>query len=351
MAAGTAEGSRIAGSTLALLRALPMEWLVVGPGFAVEAAPEHSAHLGLQRAGTLVNRELRAAVTAALRGGGVSELELDLGGSAGSSAPRRARVRATAVGPQQAVVLIEDVSHPIRVDAMRRDFIVNVSHELKTPVGALLLLAEAARSCTDDAERLNRFVDRMQMEAERLSRLINDLTDLSRLQAAGPTPFDECVRVDALFAEAADTVRLLAANRSIEIVVGGAAELCVRGDNEQLLTALRNLLTNAITYSPEGTRVRLSAQADEEIVELRVSDQGIGIAEAEQERIFERFYRVDPARSRATGGTGLGLSIVKYISTSHGGECLVWSRPGEGSTFTLRLPLHTPHANPTPEHP
>lgn len=334
----------IAESTIAVLRALPLEWLVIGPGYRVEAMSEHMSGFGLVRTGALADRSLRAAVTSALRAETVSELELEIGGAASGSAPRQVRTRTTGVGTEQAIVLIEDLSHGVRVDAMRRDFIVNVSHELKTPVGALLLLAEAARAASDDAERLHRFIDRMQMEAERLSRLINDLTDLSRLQAAEPCASGACIPVERLFAECVDTVRMLAGNRDIELVVGDTSGLQVQGDEDQILTALRNLLTNAITYSPAHTRVSLTAREQAGFTELSVSDQGIGIAEADQSRIFERFYRVDPARSRATGGTGLGLAIVKHICTAHGGECLVWSRPGEGSTFTLRLPHAAPSA-------
>lgn len=331
----------IAASTLALLQTLPLEWIAVGPGFSIEASSARAADFGLVRAGALSDRKLRAAVTAALRSPEAPELELDLGGAARGAAPRQVRVRATAVGVEQVILLIEDLSHPLRVDAMRRDFIVNVSHELKTPVGALLLLAEAIKASTDDRETLLRFVDRLQTESERLSRLINDLTDLSRLQASEPAPMDHAIGVDRLFAEATDTVRLLAHNRDIDIVIGDARGVTVRGDEEQLVTALRNLLTNAITYSPTHTRVRITARVVDGFAELSVSDQGLGIDTADQERIFERFYRVDPARSRATGGTGLGLAIVKHICTAHGGECLVWSQPGEGSTFTLRLPHAT----------
>ena len=324
-------------STLAVLQALPIEWLVVGQGFTIDAASEFALTLGITDAQRLTDRNLRAQVTAALRAGDVREADLDIGGAARGAPPRHVRVRVSRLDEQQAVILIEDVTHPLRVDAMRRDFIVNVSHELKTPVGALLLLAEAVRSSADDPGSLHRFVDRMQLEAERLSRLINDLTDLSRLQASEPLTDRREIPVARLFAEAGDSVRLLAAKRGIELVVGDTAGWCVTGDEEQLVTAVRNLLTNAITYSEPATRVTLSAQRAVDHTDLMVSDQGIGIPDSEQSRIFERFYRVDPARSRATGGTGLGLAIVKHIVAAHGGECFVWSKPGAGSTFTLRL--------------
>lgn len=329
--------SSVAPSTLAVLQALPIEWLVVGEGFRIEATSALATSLGITDAQRLTHRQLRAKVTSAVREGGVHEAELDIGGAPRGAPPRHVRVRVSKLQERQAVILIEDVTHPLRVDAMRRDFIVNVSHELKTPVGALLLLAEAVKSSAEDPESLHRFVDRMQMEAERLSRLINDLTDLSRLQASEPMTQRREIPVERLFAEAADSVQLLASTRGMEILIGDVADWKVIGDEDQLVTAVRNLLANAITYSEPATRVTLSAQLVDGNIDLIVSDQGIGISETEQSRIFERFYRVDPARSRATGGTGLGLAIVKHIATAHGGECFVWSKPGAGSTFTLRL--------------
>jgi two-component system sensor histidine kinase SenX3 len=327
----------VAASTLAVLQALPLDWLIVGDGFTVEAESDAVPLLGITKASRLQDKALRTLVTQAVRTREVRESELDIGGSGLGAALRHVRVRVCPLDASKAVLLLEDVTHPLRVDAMRRDFIVNVSHELKTPVGALLLLAEAAKSAIDDPQSLHRFIDRMQTEADRLGRLINDLTDLSRLQSSEPSGLTQSVAVGGLFAEAADSVQLLANNRNVEVVIADVGDLRVEGDEDQLVAALRNLLANAITYSPVETRVTMSATVTGDRIDLMVSDQGIGIPEAEQQRIFERFYRVDPARSRATGGTGLGLSIVKHICAAHGGECVVWSKPGEGSTFTLRL--------------
>ena len=327
----------VAESTLAVLHALPLDWLIVGNGFRIGAQSDRAGMLGISDAKRLTNKALRTEVTRAVRRGGVCETELDIGGASHGAPTRHVRARICPLDGEQAVLLIEDVTHPLRVDAMRRDFIVNVSHELKTPVGALLLLAEAVKSSAEDPVSLHRFIDRMQMEAERLGRLINDLTDLSRLQAEEPGSRSQSLPVARLLAEAVDTVRLMANNRNVDLVIADVDSLTVEGDEDQLVTALRNLLTNAITYSPPNTRVTASARVHGDRIDLMVSDQGIGIPESEQERIFERFYRVDPARSRVTGGTGLGLSIVKHIAGAHGGECLVWSKPGEGSTFTLRL--------------
>ena len=235
-------------------------------------------------------------------------------------------------------LLLDDVTEVRRLEAVRRDFVANVSHELKTPVGALTLLAEAVLDAADDAEAVQRFAGRMQHESARLGRLVRELIELSRLQGAEPLPGNDLVLVAALLDEAQDRTRLGAEKAGISVVVRYADDLVVRGNETQLTMAITNLVDNAIAYSPRGTRVAVSARAADGHVDISVSDQGIGIAENELPRVFERFYRVDQARSRATGGTGLGLAIVKHVATNHGGTVSVWSVPGAGSTFTIRLP-------------
>jgi two-component system sensor histidine kinase SenX3 len=242
------------------------------------------------------------------------------------------------------VLRFSDVTETRRLELVRRDFVANVSHELKTPVGALTLLAEAVQDAADDPQAVARFADRMQRESVRLGRLVQELIELSRLQGAEPLPGDKLVSVEGLVHEAMDRTRLLAEQSGIVVVDRAEAGLLVRGNETQLATAVANLVDNAIAYSPQRTRVGVSARVSHDetgtsIVEISVSDQGIGIAEADLDRVFERFYRVDPARSRATGGTGLGLAIVKHIATNHGGTVTVWSVVGSGSTFTVRLPL------------
>lgn len=237
-----------------------------------------------------------------------------------------------------AIVLAEDVSSTRRVDDVRRDFIVNVSHELKTPVGALSLLSEAVVAAADQPEEVRHFADRMRIESARLSHLVGDLVDLSRLQGDDPMLSAEPVDIDAVVSEAVDAVRTTAQAKEIDIRVGGEHALAVYGVESQLTAALRNLLANAVNYSGSNTNVAIGSRAVEGFVEITVTDQGIGIPASEIGRIFERFYRVDQARSRVTGGTGLGLSIVKHVSQNHGGNVTVWSVEGEGSTFTLRLP-------------
>jgi two-component system sensor histidine kinase SenX3 len=238
------------------------------------------------------------------------------------------------------LVLAEDQTESRRVEEVRRDFVANVSHELKTPVGALALLAETVEDAADDPEAVRRFAGRMRYEASRLTSLVKDLITLSRIQAAEPVPEPVPVKLDAVVAEALDRCRMKAGARGIDLVETTHRGLVVEGDEDLLVTALRNLLENAVDYSPEHTRVLLTTRrASDHTVEISVADQGIGIPERDRERIFERFYRVDPARSRATGGTGLGLAIVKHVIAAHGGNVTVWSKVGAGSTFTLRLPL------------
>jgi two-component system sensor histidine kinase SenX3 len=248
------------------------------------------------------------------------------------------------------LVLVEDRTEARRVEEVRRDFVANVSHELKTPIGALRLLAEAVHEAAGDSEAVRRFAGRMQQESLRLSTLVQELIDLSRLQAADAVHSPEPVVISEVVGEAVDRSRLGADAKRIDVVVGGVDGAVVSGDHALLVTAVRNLIDNAIAYSSEDTRIGIGLRRHEDIVEIAVSDQGIGIDAAEQERIFERFYRVDPARSRATGGTGLGLSIVKHVAANHGGEVTVWSVQGHGSTFTLRLPESAVRpAGPEPE--
>jgi two-component system sensor histidine kinase SenX3 len=240
-------------------------------------------------------------------------------------------------------LLLSDESEQRRLEAVRRDFVANVSHELKTPVGALTLLAEAIQDAADDPDAVSRFAARIQHEGSRLARLVAELMELSRVQGADPLPDATEVDLSTIVSEAVERNRLAAEQAGIEISHTCAPGLRVRGNEAQLATAVANLVHNAIAYSGEGTKVVVIAQASTDddaraTADIAVVDQGIGIAPADQDRIFERFYRVDPARSRATGGTGLGLAIVRNIVSNHLGTILLASRPGEGSTFTVRLP-------------
>ena len=236
------------------------------------------------------------------------------------------------------VVLVDDRTEAHRIEAVRRDFVANVSHELKTPIGALNLLAEAVAEAKDDPDAVVRFADRMQGESERLTRLVQQIIDLARLQNDTISEDPAVIKVAELVAEAAEHSATEAERMHIDIAVSLEDELFVQGDRAQLHAAVSNLVENAVRYSQDGTRVSVSATADGDTVRISVADRGVGIANEELDRIFERFYRVDPARARNTGGTGLGLSIVKHVAASHGGSVEVWSEPGAGSTFTLVLP-------------
>jgi len=295
--------------------------------------------IGVVRDGRITHNALRMLARRARRAGEPRDIELELPRGRGLE-PLGVRVQVAPLGPTGHVaVQVDDVTEAHRVAKVRRDFVANVSHELKTPVGALALLAEALLDATDDPETVRRFAQRMQHESSRLGRLVQELIDLSRLQGADPLPEPKEVFVDSVVAEVVDRSRLTAEARSISVVAGGERGLTVQGSESQLVTALANLVENAIAYSPEGTRVAIGTRRREGQVEISVSDQGIGISEADLDRIFERFYRADPARSRETGGTGLGLAIVKHIATNHGGSVDVWSVEGSGSTFTVRLPV------------
>lgn len=236
------------------------------------------------------------------------------------------------------VVEAADTSDAVRLEATRRDFVANVSHELKTPVGAVGLLAEAVLDAADDPAEVRRFGTKILREANRLGSLVTELIALSRLTGAERLPELAAVDVDEVIREALARCRLSAESAGIEITVDEPSRLQVDGDSTLLVTALSNLVENAIAYSPCEASVSVTRRRSGDMIEVAVTDRGIGIAPEHQERVFERFFRADPARSRATGGTGLGLAIVKHVLANHGGEVRLWSSPGTGSTFTMRLP-------------
>lgn len=335
-----------------VLDVLPGAALLVDPSGAVVHATSDALALDLVRHGRLRVDELVALVRRSGRSGGVVEGDVSVRRGPRTRTVAELHVRVAPLSPDHLLVTAEDLSESRRVEAVRRDFVANVSHELKTPVGALALLAEAVMASKDDPAAVAHFAGRMQGEATRLGALVTDVIDLSRLQGGEPVPPPEAVSVDAVVAEGVDSTRQIAQAKGIRVERGGARGLVVHGQETQLATAVRNLLSNAINYSPEHTRVAVAVRPSADMIEISVTDQGIGIAESEQARIFERFYRVDPARSRGTGGTGLGLAIVKHVCANHGGDVVVWSRLGEGSTFTLRLPAAAlPATIPAPSPP
>ncbi len=323
------------GDVLSVLRSIAV--VIDGSDAVVNTSASAVSH-GLVRHGELVHQELRHLARNVRRDGMIREVELDLARGPNAQASAVMRVRLAPLGVSHVLVLAEDLTHTRRVEEIRRDFVANVSHELKTPVGGISLLAEAILDGTDDPEAVARFAQRIQVESTRLSRLIQEIVDLSRLQVADTLHEPVLVDVGAVVGEAVDRVRVAAESRAIEVHVGAEDGLRVFGDGDLLATAVGNLVTNAVNYSDADTRVGVGARRVGETVEITVTDQGQGIPATEQERIFERFYRVDAARSRATGGTGLGLAIVKHICANHGGDVGVWSQEGRGSTFTMRLP-------------
>lgn len=237
-----------------------------------------------------------------------------------------------------AVVYIDDQSEHARMEAARRDFVANVSHELKTPVGAMSVLAEALLASADDPDTVRRFAEKMVAESHRLADMIGELIELSRLQGAERLPDLDAVDVDSIVSEAVSRHKVAADNSQISITTDAPTGYRVLGDEGLLVTAIANLVSNAIAYSPNGTDVSISRRKRGGNIEIAVTDRGIGIAKDDQERVFERFFRVDKARSRATGGTGLGLAIVKHVAANHNGSIRLWSQPGTGSTFTLSIP-------------
>ena len=239
------------------------------------------------------------------------------------------------------LAIISDETEIQRVNEVRRDFVANVSHELKTPIGALSLLSEAVLAAKDEPEAVEKFAKRMSIESKRLTDLVQEIINLSRLQDSDPLQEAFPMGVNDLIAEAVDQCRTVADSRNIGIEFLPGPDITILGDREQLIMAIHNLIENAINYSPENTKVAVTSRIKDGIVEISITDQGIGIPEDDLARIFERFYRVDPARSRQTGGTGLGLSIVKHVAAKHGGDIKVWSAENVGSTFTLMLPLYT----------
>lgn len=315
--------------------------------------PAHA--IGAVRDRSLAPAELHQLVRLARSTGYVQDLATQIPGTRLRRDPRAVRVSVVPLGHTAHVaVFLDDVTEARRLAAARRDFVANTSHELKTPVGALMLLSEAMEEASDDPDAVRHFAARMGQEGRRLARLVGELIDLSRLEGVDPLPDYATIPVDGIIGEAVEQTRAAAESAGIHVAAGGRSGLAVHGDRAQLITAVVNLLGNAIAYSPQqtkvavGTRLRPAIERpagdtdepddDTSYVEISVADQGIGIAEPDLERIFERFYRADPARSRATGGSGLGLAIVKHIATNHGGDVTVWSVEGSGSTFTLRLP-------------
>jgi two-component system, OmpR family, sensor histidine kinase SenX3 len=288
---------------------------------ATEVTPESLRDAVARAAGAGAPGGLPAAV----------EHEFETGG-------RTVAASALPAGQGAVVVVARDVTAARNIERVRRDFVANASHELKTPVASIQALAETLHdAAASDPEVAERFLARLREEAVRLSRLVGDLLDLSRLE--GGLAEAEPVHLRSVVADEAERLRARADGAGVRLVVDDAPDLVVRGSSSDLGLLLHNLLDNAIRYSPDGGEVRITLRDRDHQAELRIADTGLGIPGRDLDRIFERFYRVDPARSRGTGGTGLGLAIVRHVAESHGGDVEVRSVLGAGSTFIVRLPL------------
>jgi two-component system sensor histidine kinase SenX3 len=318
--------------------------LLVDVDDAVLLANPSARALGIVRGNRLLVPELLGLVQT-VRSGGSRRADVRLPGDLAGSGPRLMGVHGvrlhsgTVPLPGPVALVLQDVTETRRTEAVRRDFVANVGHELKTPVGALALLAEAIEQAADDPEAVQRFAGRIARESDRLARLVRELIDLSRLQGGEPLPELMPVDIDDVIAEAVDRTRTAAKAKDLQIAVGGQAGLVVRGVENQLTTAVTNLLANAVAYSTGENRIAVAARARSGFAEIAVTDSGVGIPRKDRQRVFERFYRVDQSRASSTGGTGLGLAIVKHVASNHGGSVSVWSEEGLGSTFTLRIPL------------
>ncbi len=337
-----------------VLSVLPSAGVVVGPHDEVLEVTAMATTLGLVRGSRINVPQLLELVRSVRRDRDAATVHLQIDrGIRLTSTYLTARV--TPLDESLILVLADDQTAARRIEETRRDFVANISHELKTPIGAIALLAEAVEEAADDAEAVHEFASRMGIESARLTDLVSQIIELSRLQADNPLVDPEVVDIDEVLAAAVDRRRMDAERNGITLTVAGISGTRVLGSARQLGVAVGNLVENAIAYSDPGARVvvaaHVQARSDDDYVEITVSDNGIGIPAAEVERIFERFYRVDYGRGRANGGTGLGLAIVKHIAAIHGGAVPVWSQVGRGSTFTIRIPAHLHEASATVPEP
>ncbi|GLI28118.1 two-component sensor histidine kinase [Agromyces rhizosphaerae] len=331
-----------------MLDALETAGVVLDPSNNVLKASPGALAMGLVWDRALVHTELVSLVDQVRRTGEATTREVRLVRGPIGDTTLLLRVRAARLGPRYVMLLAEDRTEANRLDDVRRDFVANISHELKTPIASVTLLAEALDHAADDPDRVRRFAQRLTEESARLGRITNEIIELSRLQAHEAIEGAERIEIDALVRQAVDQNRVIAASKRVDIAIKAKSKAAVYGDEALLRVAVHNLIANALTYSHEGSRVGIGVyRSADGVVEIAVTDQGIGIAEADLDRVFERFYRVDQARARDTGGSGLGLAIVKHTVQNHGGDVRVWSQPGRGSTFTIRLPEAA--AEPTPE--
>lgn len=327
-----------------VLDALESAGVVLDPSNNVIKTSPGALSMGLVVNQQLVHPELTELVGRVRRTGETLAEDIVLSRGPFGDGSMRFRVRAARLGTRFVLLLAEDRTESFRLDEVRRDFVANISHELKTPIAAVGLLAEALSHACDEPVQVRRFATRLTTESARLGRLTQEIIELSRLQAQDVLAEPEYLSIDDIVTAAVDQNRVVAEMEQITIVIGKKSKAQVYGDEQLLIVAIHNLVANAVHYSGVGSRVGVGVRRNQGVVEVTVTDQGVGIPEADLDRVFERFFRVDSSRSRHTGGTGLGLSIVKHVVQNHGGDIRVWSQSGSGSTFTIRLPEATPPA-------
>ena len=330
----------VAPSLVAALKALDRESIILDSSGSIKYETNKISLLNLVKDNKILSEELLALVRVVRRTGKTQEGSIEVARGPIGEGKRDLQITAALIDNEGSVlVIIDDEGEKQRIDAIRRDFITNISHELKTPIQALSLNSDALLEIKDEPDQVVLFANKIKTQTIRLNDLVKEIINLSKIQDSDPLDMAHNVEISNVIAEAVDQCEVLAEARKISINLDGVQNAVVVGNREQLVMAVHNLVENAINYSSEGTNVVISSKLDDGLIEILVKDQGLGIAEENLDRIFERFYRVDPARSRATGGTGLGLSIVKHVITNHGGEVKVWSSMGVGSTFAIRLPI------------
>ena len=334
------EPNNITPALIAVLNSLNRESIILDASGNIIFETNKTSLLNLVSEGKVTSEELSALVRVVRRTGKSQEGSIEVARGPIGKGKRELQITATLISPDGSVlILVDDEGEKQRVDAVRRDFITNISHELKTPIQALTLNSDALLEVKNEPEKVILFANKIKTQANRLNDLVQEIINLSKLQDSDPLDMAAQVDITNVINEAVDQCEALAQARNVLIDIGDVKNAAVTGNREQLVMAVHNLVENAINYSPEKTRVTICTKLESQIIEILVKDQGIGIADENLDRIFERFYRVDPARSRATGGTGLGLSIVKHVVKNHGGDVKVWSAPGVGSTFAIRLPI------------
>lgn len=312
--------------------------MILDRSLNVVVASESAQHLGLISNRRLIDSHLNKLANKATKGKVKSKENFEITRGALGSGTLLISASASPLRKRFVLLTVTDRGEYQRLDNVRREFIANISHELKTPISSVSLLAEALQEGAEDPEMVRHFANRLTEESQRLGDITKEIIELSRIQGEGALAEFAPVTVSDVVEKAIDNNRVVAKSKHISLATGGTLDAIVSGDFDRLVVALSNLVANAVHYSPENSQVGIGVTIRDEYVEIAVTDQGIGMTKEEAERVFERFYRTDQARSRSTGGTGLGLSIVKHIISNHGGDVRVWSAPGKGSTFTLRLP-------------